>query len=131
MQQLVMKDLTLQAKPHARSSFLIERFDIPQSSYRKIVIDLLPTCQGIELDCLLIYDPLSNIRAQYRHVKGQKHIVIGLAEIESSTGTVPGPLHEGEWVLVMRSHSETLDQPCTYRYEISVIEKQTILTHED
>lgn len=130
-QPLIKKDLRIQADQQVQSSFLIERFNIPPTSCRKLVIDIIPSSRDLELDCLLIYDSHSNVRAQYRHVRGPKHIVIGEEEIESSTGTVPGPLPTGEWVMVMRSHSQALEPFCAYRYEITVQVQEALVGDQE
>lgn len=88
------------------TSFIVERFEVP-SGLSKITMELGEPFS--EIESLLVYDSGYNLRVEIREIQTEKRITICEDELETTMGSISGPIPEGDWVLVFQLDEEGTD----------------------
>ncbi|MBG9986395.1 hypothetical protein HZY91_05750 [Facklamia sp. DSM 111018] len=111
------KRLTIEDINKPAATFLIERFDVPEL-LDKVILTVSTPSDEDKIACILVYDSLYDLRAEYRDIHHSKRLIIAETDIESSTGTRPGPIASGEWILVVHLQDPLSKQHWHCEYEI-------------
>ncbi|MGF3077012.1 hypothetical protein ACQV2X_00745 [Facklamia sp. P12945] len=119
--QLVNKRLTIKDYEDPSASFIIERLELPATiSY--LVFEFNIYLGDYAIDSLMAYDSHYNLRIDIQNVCQGRRIILSIDELESSSGTRPGILPSGEWILVFK-----LADPipkCEWLFEYSIEAKE-------
>ena len=113
--QLSEKEIEIIAHKSAATSFVIERFEVPdQLSSLMFRLDV----PEHPIDIVLIYDSHYNLRAELTGITAKKRFIISEDEMIASSGTKKGAIPAGEWIMALQIAGKPQDKNWACRYSI-------------
>ncbi|MGO4929349.1 hypothetical protein ACTQ5J_12230 [Fundicoccus sp. Sow4_F4] len=113
--QLSEKEIEIDAHESAATSFIIERFEVPD-----LLSSLMFRLDVPEhpIDIVLIYDSQYNLRAELTGITAKKRFIISEDEMLASSGTKVGAIAVGEWIMALQIAGKPHDKNWACRYSI-------------
>ena len=122
--QLSEKEIEIVAHETVATSFVIERFDVPeQLSSLMFRLDV----SDHPIDIALIYDSQYNLRADLTGISSKKRFIISEDEMIASNGTKVGTIPAGEWLMALQIAGKPQDKHWACRYTIEGFRSDDII----